>query len=83
MELNHETYRHHLAALNLSQEHENDIMDTVWNIMASHVDQAFGMHPAQLSRGKAPEISLQSPDYSLRMDNNSKPYTQGGIRYDA
>lgn len=47
MELHYETYRHHLASLNLSTEHENDIMDTVWTMMASHVDQAFGVHPAQ------------------------------------
>jgi len=51
MVLDIEDYLYHLEGLNLTLEEKEEIIRTVWGLMESVVDKAFGLHPVQLSCG--------------------------------
>lgn len=44
-----EHYRKLVAAIDLPDEQKDECIRTVFNIVSSFVDQAFGLHPVQLS----------------------------------
>jgi len=48
MILDSEKYLPFMEGLELSRERKEEIILTVWGIMESQVDQAFGLHPIQL-----------------------------------
>lgn len=48
-----EKYRPYLEGYDLTEEQEAELIRTLWTIMESFVDQAFGEHPAQQSRSSA------------------------------
>lgn len=47
-----EKYRHHVDHLDISEDQKVDLLRTVWRILESFADRAFGLHPAQQSCGK-------------------------------
>ena len=44
-----ERYRHHVAHLDIPEEHKTDMMLAVWRMMQNFVDRAFGDDPVQRS----------------------------------
>ncbi len=51
-------YRHYVDGFDLTETQKQELMQTVWSIMESFVDQAWGLHPVQQCLGGA-ERSLQ------------------------
>lgn len=41
-------YRHYVDRFDLSEEQKLELIHSIWIIMQSFVDKAFGMHPVQL-----------------------------------
>lgn len=61
MHLNIKKYQHYIDHLDLTQRQKEQFIKTVWGMMESSVDQAFGLHPAQQIRGYVANDNLQSP----------------------
>jgi len=51
-------YRHYTDGFDLTEAQKQELVQTVWSIMKSFVDQAWGLHPVQQCLGGA-ERSLQ------------------------
>ena len=49
-----EKYRRYLDGYDLDEAQKAEFIHTVWAIMESFVDRAFGLHPVQLLPGRAP-----------------------------
>ena len=60
MSLDYERYRKHLTHFNLSKQQEDEVIEAIWQLVSSSIDQAFGVHPIQLSRGYIEPAHLQS-----------------------
>ncbi len=45
--LNVDDYRQYVEALNLSEEQEQELLQTLWTIIVSFVDLGFGIEPVQ------------------------------------
>ncbi len=45
--LNVDDYRQYVEALNLSEEQEQELLETLWTIIVSFVDLGFGIEPVQ------------------------------------
>ncbi|MCG7931813.1 MAG: hypothetical protein N0C88_08680 [Candidatus Thiodiazotropha lotti] len=43
-----EKYREHIKDLDLSEEEQSELLNTLWNIMAAFVDMGFGLDSIQL-----------------------------------
>lgn len=61
MHLNIKKYQHYIGHLDLTQRQKEQFIKTVWGMMESSVDQAFGLHPVQQIRGYVANDNLQSP----------------------
>ena len=61
MHLNIKKYQHYIDHLDLTQRQKEQFIKTVWGMMESSVDQAFGLHPVQQIRGYVANDNLQSP----------------------
>ena len=61
MPLDISKYRKYIDGFDLKEEQKVELLKTVWSIMESFVDKAFGMHPVQLCQKHRPEKDLQSP----------------------
>jgi hypothetical protein len=48
-----EKYRRHVAHLDMPQERKTELLHSVWNIMQSFVDRAFGHDPVQQALNRA------------------------------
>tara|TARA_R110001599_G_scaffold182328_1_gene375294 strand:- start:1507 stop:1779 length:273 start_codon:yes stop_codon:yes gene_type:complete len=58
-----EKYRRHVQSIDLPQDRKDELIHTIYAILQSFVDRAFGVHPVQLSLNsrsqKLSEIPLQ------------------------
>ena len=61
MPLDISKYRKYVDDFDLKEEQKVELLKTVWSIMESFVDKAFGKHPVQLCQKHHPEKDLQSP----------------------
>jgi hypothetical protein len=61
MALDIEKYRHYVAGFDLSPEEQAELIRTVWMVLESFVDQAYGRHPHQHCRRKLEFKDLQDP----------------------
>ena len=52
MKLDTEKYMPLLDRLEMSEAQKTEVMHTVWGIMQSYVDHAFGLHPVERYRIK-------------------------------
>ncbi len=59
-----------VARLDLTEAEKEHMIRTVWGIMESYVDQAFGVHPVQLCREQKAKNDLRKP---LRQIESKKP----------
>jgi len=57
----YEEYRAYLDEFDLTEAQKRELIDTVWAIMQSFVDQAFGLHPVQLARREPEQGRSTSP----------------------
>jgi len=53
-----EKYRHYVDGFDLTEAQKKEFVQTVWSIMESFVDQAWGIHPVQQCTNRA-ERGLQ------------------------
>lgn len=61
MALDIEKYRHYVAGFDLSPEEQAELIRTVWMVLESFVDQAYGRHPHQHCRQDLQFKDLQDP----------------------
>lgn len=54
-------YRKYVDDYDLTEEQKVELLQTVWSIMESFVDRAFGLHPVQQCQKDCSEKDLQSP----------------------
>jgi hypothetical protein len=81
MEPDYEKYWRYLDRYDLSDEEKRELIRTVWTMMESFVDCAFGTHPVQLAiKAKAPEISNAAPKLvRSKEENNNKTMLAGAF----
>lgn len=65
MPLDLEKYLTYLDEFDLTRAQKIEVIRSVWGLMESCVDQAFGVHPVQQACGSARENNLQSPARTL------------------
>jgi hypothetical protein len=65
MSLDVEKYRPFLAEYNLSRQEETKLIQTLWTILESFVDHAYGINPVQQCGRALEHNDLQSPIESL------------------
>ena len=66
MRLDYEKYRHHLQKYDLDKDHEEEIMDFIWHLMSSEIDQAFGMGEFHKTGGQLDVQPIQSHTSTLQ-----------------
>lgn len=67
MPLDTQKYRHHVDKFDMPEDRKIALMESVWRIMESFVDRAYGVHPLQLCRQDSPSI-LQAPEKALESE---------------
>jgi len=70
-------YMHHVDQFDLSPEKKADLIRTVWTILESFVDRAFGVHPVQQSCGKQEGDSIPG---STDVSDSSHPKDRQKIK---
>ncbi len=70
MRLDIEKYRKYVEGFDLTEEQKTELIKSVWTIMESFVDRAFGLHPAQQCR----EYSQRDTLHARRKAPESKKY---------
>ena len=71
MPLDINKYRKYVDDYDLTEEQKSEMLNSIWSIMESFVDKAFGLHPVQQCQKDFPENDLQSPAEIVE----SKKYT--------
>jgi hypothetical protein len=66
MPLDINKYRKYVDDFDLTEEQKTELLQTVWSIMESFADSAFGLHPVQQCQGHPPEKDLQSHQESVK-----------------
>lgn len=74
MGLSVEKYMPYLVNLELDVIEKEEIIRTVWTLMQSQADIAFGRHSVQIARGYVSNDNLQSP--AAPLDSNVIPFTK-------
>ena len=67
-EIDYERFMPYLKDMDLSDEQKRMVIEDVWNMMQSFVDQAFGIHPVQL----AIRERLRSQNASSAVESSTK-----------
>ncbi len=62
MTLDFEKYRHYVDHFDISEEDKRALAESIWKIMESFVDQAFGLHPIQQCEERTKTILQDSSD---------------------
>ena len=74
MPLDIQKYRHHVEDFDLSDKRKQELIQTVWKIMESFVDRAWGIHPLQQSSGEGADRDCQGTVRSIE-SKGSNPKT--------
>jgi hypothetical protein len=82
MSLDIEKYRQYVAGYDLSEQEQTELIQTVWTILESFVDQAFGRHPHQQCGTRLEFNDLHAPLESLESKANSPLQKTRPIRYE-
>ena len=61
MDLDIEKYRHYVTGFDLSHDEQAKLIRSVWMVLESFVDQAYGRHPHQHCRPTLEFKDLQDP----------------------
>ena len=70
-----EKYRAFLDDYDLSEDQKTELIHSLWGIMESFVDSAFGMHPAQQVISPAQEPDSVSDEEGLQFKEQFKMKT--------
>lgn len=70
MLLDIEKYMPYLAKFDISRVHKEEMIRTVWGLMESHVDQAFGLHPVQQAQNSKRKSIAEIP--RRRIDSKNR-----------
>lgn len=70
MTLNINKYRKYVDDFDLPEDKKVELLQTVWSIMESFVDKAFGLHPVQQCREYTLEKDLQGPIKALKSEKS-------------
>jgi hypothetical protein len=71
-------YRHYVDGFDLSETQKRELVQIVWSIMESFVDQAWGLHPVQQCGGILKDKDLQGSPGILESKNSK---TSNEFRY--
>ena len=82
MPLDIEKYRQYVAGYDLSEQQKTELIQTVWAIMESFVDQAFGQHPHQQCGTRLEFSDLQHPLESLESKGSQPLEKTRPVRYE-
>ncbi|MCA9464102.1 MAG: hypothetical protein KC643_01425 [Nitrospira sp.] len=82
MPLDIEKYRHYVAGYDLSEEEQTELIQNVWTILESFVDQAFGQHPHQQCGARLEFNDLHAPIESLESKDSQPLEKTRPIRYE-
>ena len=61
MSADYEKYQKYVRDYDLTKIQREELIQTVWGVMESFVDTAFGLHPVQQCREYLSDGDLQSP----------------------
>lgn len=70
MSVNIEKYRKYVDRFDLSEARKIELIHTVWAIIESFVDRAFGLHPVQQARKSLPSPGTKND--SAPVDSKGK-----------
>lgn len=65
MKPNYDKYIPMLNEYDMTREQKIEFIDTLWNVMQSFVDRAFGIHPVQQVMTQKAQRNLQSTEQIL------------------
>ena len=65
MKPDYDKYIPMLEEYDMTHQQKIEFIDTLWNVMQSFVDRAFGIHPVQQVMKKKALQNLQIPDQIL------------------
>ena len=66
-----QTYRSYVDGFDLTEEQKAELIHTVWSIMESFVDRAFGLHPVQQCRAAASGVDSNAGRESVDSSGQS------------
>jgi hypothetical protein len=82
MSLDVEKYKPFLAEMNLSDQEQTELIQSVWAILEGFVDHAFGRHPLQQCGKVLEHNHLQDPGESIESAGHHPFNQQKPIRYE-
>lgn len=82
MPLDIEKYRHFVSQFDLSEQEQTELIQTVWTILESFVDQSFGRHPHQQCGTQMEFNDLHAPLESLESTESQLLEKTRPIRYE-
>ena len=82
MPLDIEKYRLYVSQFDLSEQEQTELIQTVWTILESFVDQAFGRHPHQQCGTRLEFNDLQEDGESLESKDRQPLERTRPIRYE-
>ena len=83
MPLDIEKYRHFVSRYDLSPDEQTELIQNVWTILESLVDQSYGRHPHQQCGRCLEHNDLQGPVESLESKESQPLEKTQPIRYEA
>ena len=72
MKPDYDKYIPMLDEYDMTHEQKIEFIDTLWNVMQSFVDRAFGIHPVQQVMKKKALHNLQISDQILNLPNSPR-----------
>jgi len=82
MSLDVEKYKPFLAGMNLSDQEQTELIQSVWAILEGFVDQAFGRHPIQQCGRPLEHNDLQGTPESIESAGHHPLNKKKPIRYE-
>ena len=82
MPLDIEKYRHFVSQFDLSKEEQTELIQNVWAILESFVDQSFGRHPHQQCGRTLEHNDLHAPLESLESEESNPLEQTRPIKYE-
>ncbi len=83
MPLDIEKYRHYVAGYDLSEEEQTELIQNVWVILESFVDQSYGRHPHQQCGTRLELNDLLAPLESLESRGSQPEEKTRPIKHEA
>lgn len=79
LKLDPEEYRAHLEEYDLTEEQENELLETLWHIMRTFVEIGFGVDSVQMFLAEKAEKSGQDSGNTLEQKNSTQHFNRAAI----